>query len=603
MKNLDLLLFGGKKAGDPFSAEDWNSFVKNVAELASPELKTGKIEQRVFSEGAYGDWTDITSSVTNNQLAAGGVYRLSGYFTKAISITGEGAATKIYLNGCFINSDTGSCIKYNPDNSRLTVIVNPNTENYLIQTSEGTGDEYRKIGAIHSENNLTITGAGLIYIDNVKGHGIRGSELELRGDNTIIVKASHDAFHGSQVLDVYNGNYYVLDCNDAFGTGTRGTGEETKLRGILRVFGGNFHVYKLGNGQYVFDAQYQKMQYDESNDIYYSEDDDTTGVTITQIYNSGFHTLKYIVDGPAVNSNNIANNFAYNIVRTGGTVSVGGEPVSAVDGVYTISNASSQIFVRGVIMGTIVVSATKCEIHLDRAVLVAPETGDNAGIAIKYTIDDKNIQIQSEKGSEDNYIFGGIQSVKNIKFTPKKDSVLHIYPDFSKFYGEGIAISGSNIVFNNGNGSIYISKANIGILGTEIWIGNDDSVNTPEDQNKRKDPLEGDLYILDNNVDIVARLNSTGDKKGFMHISFDFKGNAFAESIITNYSYRLSGGESGIIVGETGIEDNAIVSNPAVVREAGKLYYKKNLGIAKVLKDAAVRYSAIDGDKFINKLN
>lgn len=602
MKNLDLLLFGGKKAGDPFSAEDWNSFVKNVAELASPELKTGKIEQRVFSEGAYGDWTDITSSVTNNQLAAGGVYRLSGYFTKAISITGEGAATKIYLNGCFINSDTGSCIKYNPDNSRLTVIVNPNTENYLIQTSEGTGDEYRKIGAIHSENNLTITGTGLLYIDNVKGHGIKGSELELRGDNTIIVKASHDAFHGSQVLDVYNGNYYVLDCNDAFGTGTRGTGEETKLRGILRVFGGNFHIYKLGNGQFVFDAQYEKMQYDESNAIYYSEDDDTTGVTITKVYNSGFHTLKYVVDGPAINSDNIANNFTNRIPTTAGTVSVGGEPVVAVDGVYTISTQDSEILVTGKVIGTILVSATGCEIHLDGALLIAPSTGDNAGIAIKYTAG-KNIQIQSVSGSESNYIFGKIDSGNNIKFTPKGDSVLHIYPELGKLFGDSVAVSGSTIVFNNGGGSIYINKSNVGILGTEIWIGNDDSVNTVQKPTNRKDPLKGDIYIFDNNVDIQVRLNSSGTKKGFMHVSFDFEGNAFAESILTNYSPILESGETGVIVGETGIEDEAVVSNPAVIREAGKLYYKKNLGIAKVLKDAAVRYSVMDGDKFINKLN
>ena len=600
MKNLDLLLFGGKKAGDPFSAEDWNSFVRNAAELASPELKTCKIEQRVFSEGAYGDWVNITSSVTNNQLAAGGIYRLSGYFTKAISITGEGAATKIYLNGCFINSDNGSCIKYNPESNRLTVIVNPNTENYLIQTSEGTGDEYRKIGAIHSENNLTITGAGLLYIDNVKGHGIRGSELELRGDNTIIVKASHDAFHGSQVLDIYNGNYYVLDCNDAFGTGTRAQGENTKLRGILRVFGGNFHIYKLGNGQFVFDAQYEKMQHgDDTN--YYSENDVIPGgVTIDQTYNSGIHTLKYVIDGPAVNSNNIGHNISNRVPSTGGTVSVGGQPIDAVDGVYTISTEDSEILVTGAINGTILVTATGCEIHLNRALLIAPVTGDNAGIAIKYTAG-KNIQIQSVSGSEGNYIFGKIDSGNNIKFTPKGDSVLHIYPELSKLFGDGIAVSGSTIVFNNGGGSIYVNKANVGILGTEIWIGNDDTVGTV--QKPRKDPLKGDIYIFDNNVDIQVRLNSTGRKKGFMHVSFDFEGNAFAESILTNYSPILEGGESGVIVGETGIESGAIVSNPAVVREAGKLYYKKNLGAARVFKDAAVKYSVIDGDKFINKLD
>lgn len=620
MKKLGLLQYAGKEAGQAFSAQDWNNFVKDIADSFLPEYKTMKVEQRAVNEGVLSDWTDITEGVTNGQLQAGGTYRLSGYFPNGISIIGTAAKTKVYLNGCFIKADIGSCLNYTLDSKSLVVIVNPNTENYLIQTAEGTGSEYDKIGVIHSENNLTITGAGFLYLENVKGHGVKASELELRGNNTIVVNVQHDAFHGSHLLDLYHGNYYIAKCNDPFGSGTREAGETTKMRGIIRVFGGNIHVYKMGtkdgNSARVFDAKFSNMTLG-SDDNYYSNDQELgSGVTASQVFNSGLHTLKYIVDGPAITSANIfSSSFGFKIPtitkdstsglpKTTGQVFVGGTDITedtdyfdSTNNAYTIADEEAIVTVKGVVVAAIVFNTTKTQVTLEGGVLIAPYEGTYKGIAVKYLPTSSNVQIETTKGTEGNYIFGKISSGNNVKFTPKGSTALHIYPALDGLFGADNAIEAADVTIMNGAGSIYVSNANIGILGRYIAIGNDEKTGT-----KRKDPFEGDLYVEDNVLDMQVLLNDSDPfytKKGHIHVTFDLVGNAFIDTILTTVAPNIaSGEESGVIVGETAVD----VSEPAVVREAGRLYYKKNLGAVFTYKDAAIQYSDINGDRFIKAL-
>jgi len=142
---------------------------------------------------------------------------------------------------------------------------------------------------------MRVTGAGTLYIENPIGHGIRAQELELRGDVSIIANVEHDAFHATQCLDLYNGDYYILNANDAFGSGSRDEGEETKLRGIVRVFGGNIHVYHVK--QNVIDAKYTKMTKGSDGLWYANNDALPSGVTEEEHRISGFHTLHYTIDG------------------------------------------------------------------------------------------------------------------------------------------------------------------------------------------------------------------------------------------------------------------------------------------------------------------
>ena len=591
MKELSLLKqYASKVDGQSFPASEWNGFVNDViasCRLHAASLSTHKVEKLVEEV-----WTDVTTS--GYSFEAGGVYRLSGYFTHKVSFV-EGqeepaTSTKVILNDCCIVTDEGACIDYAASKKTMQVVINPGTENYLIQTSE-SGD-YLKKGALNSEKNMDITGAGVLYLENAVGHGAKASELNLRGKVSVLVKAAHDGFHGSQILNIYNGDYYILDAKDAFGGGVRDEGEETKMRGIIRIFCGNIHVY--GVRENIFDAKYDKMQLGD-DDLYYSEDDVIPGgVTIIQTWNSGFHSFHYVVDGPAITASNLESGHFQNNVPTAAAASVmqAGQPlVPDANGIYTA--AAGEVIITGYVKGVILCPNQSTEVHLNHAILEAPITEAMAevdstlapyvGVAIKYTASKKNIQIQSDGGSEGNFIFGKIDSANNVKITPKGDSILFIdsVPNQPQ-KADSIGVFGSTVVYNNGGGSIYITGFAQGTVGSEQWIGNDDTGEAGKE-------LKGDLYVFGNYaVDIHARLNSTFTKKGFFHVTSDFAGYAFAGIIKPTLDIAHDSGDTGVIVGES--------------LAAGKLFYEKNIGASVVTKDAAVRHAVVDGNELISRL-
>ena len=602
MKQISLLSqFGGKTNGMAFPATEWNAFVEDVTkacQMGVAMFGTGVIEQLT---GNFGEET--WNPYVQTQLAAGGVYRLSGYFDAPVVIAGttEGP-TKLILNNCCIETSSGSCINYISESKELKVVVEAGSTNFLIQKS--TSADYTKTGAINSENNLSVTGTGMLYIENAVGHGVRGSKLSMRGNTTVIINAAHDACHGAQILDIYNGNYYVIGGNDAFGAGIRDTGEEGKLRGIVRVFGGKFHIYKI-NGD-VFDAKYETMTAVNNGGTitYYSNEEQVGPGTVEQVYHSGFHTYKYILDGPAVTPSNISNNFADNSITAAGVLTINGiakSPTSAVtvgDVTYSIYELTSADFagldapeaiVSGYLRGMISTDNPSTEINLNHAIIEAIPTGTDAGIAIKYTGSKKNIQIQAKSGSEGNFIFGTIHSENNIKISPKSDAVINIEAAGvlgSESVSNGVGVYGSSVYFCNGAGSTYIYGCKVGSMGTEQWFGNDELRG-----NKNYDighASTGDVYVEDNDLDIYARLNSSGTKKGVFYVSGDFGGNTFAETIKTKLSYHLDQGEnSGMFVGES--------------YGSGKVFYNKNLGCATVQYDTAHQYERIDGAQLVNK--
>ncbi len=601
MKDLTLLRkYAGRENGQHFPASDWNGFIEDIIltkKIPKECLATGKIEYLKYTTG---EWEELTQE----PIVDYSTIRLSGYFDHSINFgvyDDELGLTPfegtIILNNCCIVSDSGKCINISSGADKSKVVVAQGTKNYLIQESDS--NDHVSNAAIFSDGNLTLTGAGFLYIENAVGHGVKASELYLHGDAHVFVSASHDAFHGTQKLDLYNGNYYILDANDAFGSGAIDTGEEGKLRGIVRVFGGKVHVHSVN--QKVFDAKYEKAfkTIQDGHSVYYIDESEIpSGVDVIHVLHSGIHSFNYVVDGHGITNSNLSANFGDNIpkvadasVTIAAVVEDGNETQAARTVTPTITQEgnneylidatalgdSKEVIVTGFVKGTIICSVQSTEVHLVNAMIEAPKTGDNAGIAIKYnpSSEKKNVQVQSDKGSEGNYIFGSIVSNNNVKLTPKDDSVIYIE-------AEGVGVSGSTIVYNNGAGTIYICNCEVGCIGTEQWIGNDDEFE--EGKN-----LKGHLYVQDNTkYDIVARNNSAGTKKGFFYVTADFEGEAFADKIRLNYARTLIEGEpSGRILGDAEF--------------SGKLYYKECVGCAVVASNIAVKYSEVRGDELINE--
>lgn len=629
MKNVDLIKYAKKNPGDELPAATWNALMQDLMSLNNPNFKTFKVEQYT-RDGDNESWEDITETFLSSPgLTAGNIYRISGYYEGELEFTGSNPDTKskLILDGCIIKSESGKCIYYNVDKKNLEVIINPGTENYLIQTSDS--EDYRKKAAILSENNLVITGAGILYLNNAVGHGIKSSKLELRGANSIIVDAAHDAFHATQLLDIYNGDYYVLGCNDSFGSGVRADdhSEDTKLRGIIRVFGGNFHIYGMGSNAKVFDAKYAKMVYGTPNggsSAYYS---DETGNEVpvsdfTEIltYHSGFHTLLYTLDGPAVTDSNISDNFSpYTELipqptmegesfTFDGTVKKRTKPAAGAtpgeftlvdpttdsqgNKIYTISDNAQEILVEGCVKGTIICSGKPEDVILNKATIIAPTTGDNAFIAIKYTNSKQNVQIKTENDSEGNFILGQIVSTNNIKLSPKSGSILQVigYNGTSTDDNPTVGIDGSTIMYCDGGGSIYVSNFGVGIKGSEQWIGNEneDAISDRDTEND----FDGDIYAYNNTkYDAVARINSDLNNKGFFHLMINFEGNAFFGNIKSMFAplqtFTGKTRKTGNIIGESIV--------------AGRLFYQKCDGSTIVTKGCAVSYNKVNSEEFINR--
>ena len=105
----------------------------------------------------------------------------------------EAASSTIILHNAFIKLEDGNTtngfIHLNYDTKSLKVIVDANTENYIIGSTSMTG------ACIYSDNNLEIAGTGFLGLYNALGHGIKGSELNITGDVKIFANVGHDALH------------------------------------------------------------------------------------------------------------------------------------------------------------------------------------------------------------------------------------------------------------------------------------------------------------------------------------------------------------------------------------------------------------------------
>lgn len=511
-----------KKTGDTLTAEEWNNLTDAILKGANytfDSLNTFTIESYANST-----WTSVTYTAgTEVSLAVGGTYRLSGYTSgTTIKIEGAtGAATTVQLNGVVMISNKGYNILYAPTDEKKSLIVDilPNTENYLIQ--ENTDATYLTYGNIYSKNNVELIGSGYLGLFNSVGHGVRGSELKATGDIKYYIDVAHDALHGTKIADIHWGQYYINNAKDAIGSGLQDAEDAGKLRGIVRVFGGKFVINNLTDHT-VFDAKYSCMKVEVSSDseTYTSIDEstDTTVEDFSTVYlihsgifskqNVGIEVIKYDKDLVLFPATTFANNINYYreyLAKGTGKVLNDGVEVTATDNVYTC--AGTTITVSGYINGTIQVTTSKAEVHLQRA-YIEPVSG----AAIDYTPTKKNVSVESNKYSESSYIAGQIKSGYNIKLVPKSGTQIYLRNTTDESF------SCSKLSIGNGAGYLYACDNVTGLCGKRLYLGTEDDYDptgTKADQffsgaayvfNNTK----GDIYtVLDTNY--VEGSGVTGD--------------------------------------------------------------------------------------------
>ncbi len=89
----------------------------------------------------------------------------------------------ILLNKVYIAFDgDGSTITYSQTSSRLSVRAMDDTVNYVYQTFNGTRSDGFDYDAIKSENNIELTGAGVLYATSVIEDAIDATDTSFKGD-------------------------------------------------------------------------------------------------------------------------------------------------------------------------------------------------------------------------------------------------------------------------------------------------------------------------------------------------------------------------------------------------------------------------------------
>jgi hypothetical protein len=267
MNNLDILtLFAGKVDGEKMPAANWNSLLSTlqtkVNELVA-NANSGSSSSSTMVSNFYvnGVLTQPTNGLIT--LVAGSTYKLEGTLYGQIFIDATTIKpttnTILVFNGVTIISSLTSGIKYstptiNTGYQDLVVSLNKDTINTVVcSTVVAVADNQE--ACIYSMNNLVIQGVGYLTVVNKGGHGIKGSELRITGPN-IYAEASHDAIHGSSVLDLDYGTFFINGANDAFGTGDTGT---------INIFGGKYYAYNIN--EQIFDGKVKTNIFDKNHVI------------------------------------------------------------------------------------------------------------------------------------------------------------------------------------------------------------------------------------------------------------------------------------------------------------------------------------------------
>lgn len=151
----------------------------------------------------------LVSTDTNNELE----FVLQGESSKG-SLTYEGPLKcKFYLNGLNLHSNQGAALDIRCG-KRVNLILNPETENYL---SDSSGGEQK--AALYCKGHLEIEGGGSLVVQGNARHGIATKEyvqLKKSTGHITVSKAVADAMHVGQYF-LMNGGTLTL-----FGQGTDG---------------------------------------------------------------------------------------------------------------------------------------------------------------------------------------------------------------------------------------------------------------------------------------------------------------------------------------------------------------------------------------------
>ena len=514
--------------------------VSNAADIPTNTTDTGILNVSALADGrCYQEWLSTTNRAVrifdpeeaglmfyvNDELvpqgevhlAAGGTYTLRGDLSGSVIIgNGETAVnhrTKINLDGVNIQtSEYATCINYTPSGSKVAIEIINNSDNYFMVNLEG-GRSDDDLGALHSENNMMLTGVGKLYIKNTKGHGIRASELVITGNIHAYLDTIHDAVHGGKLLKMTGGYWEVENANDAFSASQGGNND-----GKLLILGGEYNIHACNEAAFEGKSANGIKRIINSSII--------LGEGVSKLFNaSNASQAKYEIQvfkglNEIVNNSGKALPLLSDIKSLFGNayLAIDGDPVDVTGTEITLSPTSdTEYLIKGNWTGKKIITNPASGVKVDFRVkdlyyetdpeeIAAISTVLNAAPFIEH-LGDKRIKFSIDEfclAYISKQTIAAIKTAKNIQVKGKGDLFLTC--------AEGEAITAPNgYTVLGGDGLRSITNSHSGITTASLRLGED-----PDDidekfatETSKRGASDTATYIINNTQDITLSSTDT----------------------------------------------------------------------------------------------
>ncbi len=217
---------------------------ENIDEITPVQGST--VQEEAVEIVLNGDQTTVSADGAAFENATltitkAGTYLLTGTLEEGALVidTQDSETVKLIFNGVSISNSKTSPITVINAEKRVTIHVQKNSVNKVVDTAQNKNGQYGEDAAIYSKEDLRFTGAGTLVIESKYDKGVVSKDdLEIKNGN-IIIKSVGDCINGKDSVTVMGG---TLSLTSTDADGIESGNNETLGKGIVTVDAGDIYI-------------------------------------------------------------------------------------------------------------------------------------------------------------------------------------------------------------------------------------------------------------------------------------------------------------------------------------------------------------------------
>ncbi|MFA6628088.1 MAG: carbohydrate-binding domain-containing protein, partial [Bacilli bacterium] len=191
------------------------------------------------------DYSGIQVSSTAVAFVKGGIYVLSGSYTKTLIVSAPDSEVRLVFNNLEINSSQGSSLIV-LDAEKVILDIQEGTDNYITDSSNYgyTDSNLLKVdAAIYSKADLVISGTGSLSITANYNDGIKANDALIMSEVNLTIHSVDDAITVNDSISIESGNFNLFAGGDAIKVSN-----DNIEKGEIFILGGNFFIDSFNDG-------------------------------------------------------------------------------------------------------------------------------------------------------------------------------------------------------------------------------------------------------------------------------------------------------------------------------------------------------------------